>query len=136
MWESWSEKCQSVKYTPRSNFRTGNNFFWKFNLSVVSSGWLIKNISKNIIYERYLINSWIHFFSSFFFLSGFFSRTFAIHTTAGEGGGYLSPLYHFHSFHRHLDINRAIAAECSPLHIAFSRIKPGIFGFRAQVANH
>ena len=28
----------------------------------------------------------------------------------------LTPLYHFHPFHRHLDISRAITAENSPLH--------------------
>ena len=30
----------------------------------------------------------------------------------------LSPHYHFHLLHRHLDISRAITAENSPLHIA------------------
>ena len=29
-----------------------------------------------------------------------------------------TPLYHFNSLHRHLDISRAITAESSPLHIA------------------
>ena len=47
----------------------------------------------------------------------------------------LTRLYHFHPLHRHLDSSRAITADSSPLHIA-SRLKPGIFGFRAQVANH
>ena len=32
----------------------------------------------------------------------------------GEGI-YLTPLYHFHPLHRHLDISRAITAESSPL---------------------
>ena len=33
----------------------------------------------------------------------------------GKGEGiYLTPLYHFHPLHRHLDISRAIAAESSP----------------------
>ena len=30
----------------------------------------------------------------------------------------LTPHYHFYPFHRHLDINQAITAERSPLHIA------------------
>ena len=30
----------------------------------------------------------------------------------------LIPLYHFHLLHRHLDINRAITADSSPLDIA------------------
>ena len=42
----------------------------------------------------------------------------------GKGEGiYLTPHYHVHPFHRHLDINRAITAESWP-------------GFRTHVANH
>ena len=33
----------------------------------------------------------------------------------------LTPLYHLHPLHRHLDISRAIAAGSSPLHIASSQ---------------
>ena len=33
----------------------------------------------------------------------------------------LTPHYHFHPLHRHLDISRAITTECSPLHIGSSR---------------
>ena len=33
----------------------------------------------------------------------------------------LTPHYHFHQLHRHLDISRAITAESLPLHIATSR---------------
>ena len=37
----------------------------------------------------------------------------------GKGEGiYLTPLYHFHLLHRHLDISRAVTAESSPLHIS------------------
>ena len=36
----------------------------------------------------------------------------------------LSPLYHFHSLHRHLD-SRVITAESSPLHKASSRTRTG-----------
>ena len=40
----------------------------------------------------------------------------------GKGEGiYLTPLYHFHPLHGHLDISRAVTAESSPLHIASSR---------------
>ena len=62
------------------------------------------------------------FFFFFFYLFFFLLRTFTIHTTAGEVAGiYLTPLYHFHPLHRHLDITRAITAESSPLHIASRR---------------
>ena len=35
----------------------------------------------------------------------------------------LTPLYHFQPFQRHLDINRPITAESSPLHTASSRTR-------------
>ena len=60
----------------------------------------------------------------FFFYLGFLSWTFTNHRTAGEGVGIsLTPHYHFHPLHRHLDISRAITAESSPLHIASSRAR-------------
>ena len=37
----------------------------------------------------------------------------------------LTPLYHFHPLHRHLDVSWAITAENSPLHIASSRTRTG-----------
>ena len=46
-----------------------------------------------------------------------------------EEGIYLTPLYHFHPLHRHLDISRAIAAESSPLRIAGSRTRTGNLWF-------
>ena len=53
------------------------------------------------------------------FYLGFLSLTFTIHRTAGKGEGIsLTPLYHFHPLHRHLDISRAITADSSILHIA------------------
>ena len=52
----------------------------------------------------------------FFFSLDFLSRTFTNHRTIGEGGISLTPHYHFHPLHRHLDINRAITAEsCTSL---------------------
>ena len=64
---------------------------------------------------------------AFFYYLGFLSRTFRIHgTQQGKGEGiYLTPLYHFHPLHRHLDISRVITAESSPLHIAGSRNRTG-----------
>ena len=67
----------------------------------------------------------------FFFYLGFLSRTFTNHRTAEKGEGIsLTPHYHFHPLHGHLDISRVITAKSLPLRI------PGTFGFRAQVANH
>ena len=46
-----------------------------------------------------------------FFLSGLLSRTFTIHRTAGEGGGYLfDSSLPFHPLHSPLDISQAITA--------------------------
>ena len=61
----------------------------------------------------------------FFFYLGFFSRTFTIHGTAGEGEGYLFNSSLPLSLHRHLDIGWAIAEGSSPLHIAGSRNRTG-----------
>ena len=48
----------------------------------------------------------------------------------GKGEGIsLTPHYHFHPLHRHLDISRAITAESSPLHIARSRTRTGNLWF-------
>ena len=41
----------------------------------------------------------------------------------------LTPHYHFHPLHRHLDISRVITAESSPLHIASSRTPTGNLWF-------
>ena len=41
----------------------------------------------------------------------------------------LTPHYHFHPLHRHLDISQAIAAERSPLRIASSRSRTGNLEF-------
>ena len=48
----------------------------------------------------------------------------------GKGEGIpLTPHYHFHPLHRHLDISRAITAESSPLHITSSRTWTGNIWF-------
>ena len=64
--------------------------------------------------------------SLLFFLPGFFF--FHVHSRSrgqqGKAEGiYLTPLYHFHLLHRHLDISCAVTAESSPLHIVSSRIR-------------
>ena len=48
----------------------------------------------------------------------------------GKGEGiYLTPLYHFHPLHRHLDISQVITAKSSPLHIAGSPTRTGNLWF-------
>ena len=59
---------------------------------------------------------------SFFFILVFFCKHSWITGLEGNGEGIsVTPHYHFHPLHRHLDISRVIAAERSPLHIASSQ---------------
>ena len=90
------------------------------------------------LYIKYKKYKYIY---AYIYISCFFSIWVFFHKhsrfTGKQGKGEvisLIPLYHFHPLHRHLDINRAIIVESSPLQIASSRT--GIFDFRAQVANH
>ena len=53
-----------------------------------------------------------------------------------EEGISLTPYYHFHPLHRQLDINRAVTAGGSLLHIGRTGPEPGTFGFRAPSASH
>ena len=91
-----------------------------------------------------LINMVTHFlillfFSFFFFFFcrvflGFLSRTFTIHRTAGEGGGYFSksslPLP---PALKHLGISRAVTAKRSPLHTASIQTWTGSLWFQSDV---
>ena len=62
----------------------------------------------------------------FFSIWVFFHDHSQITGQQGKGEGIsLTPRYHFHSLHRHLDISRAITAESSPLHIGSTRTRPG-----------
>ena len=66
---------------------------------------------------------WRDFFTDFriFFFSiwVFFHEHSRFAGQQGKGEAIsLTPLYHFHPLHRHLDISLAITAEISPLHIA------------------
>ena len=71
----------------------------------------------------------------FFFLSEFsFTNIHDSQDTRGRGGGiYLTPPYHFHPLHRHLDISWAITAESSPLHITSSRTRTGNVWFLGAI---
>ena len=70
-------------------------------------------------------------FAQFFFSIFFFFHDHSQFTgLQGKGEGIsLTPHYHFHSLHRHLDISWAITAESSPLHIASSRARTGNLWF-------
>ena len=66
----------------------------------------------------------------FFSIWVFFHEHSQITGLHGKGEGIpLTPYYHFHPLHRHLDISRAITAQSSPLHIASSRTRTGNLWF-------
>ena len=104
------------------------------------SGWLdnLNGIS-NLIPRGTLVFCSIHIAQLithaalyFFFFSVwvFFHDHSLITGLQGKGEGIsLTPHYHFHLLHRHLDISRAITAESSPLHIASSRTRTGNLWF-------
>ena len=73
-----------------------------------------------------------------FFYVGFFDKHSRIKGLQGKGEGIsLTPHYHFHSLHSHLDISRAIIAEISPLRIASSQTGTGSLWFpSASRYNH
>ena len=78
---------------------------------------------------------WIHLFQRRFFFSiwVFFHNLSRIKGLQGKGEGIsLTPHYHFHLLHRHLDISQVITAGSSPLHIA-ALPKLGTFGFCAKL---
>ena len=70
-------------------------------------------------------------FLLFFSIWVFFHEHSRITELQGKGGGGISltPHYHLHLLHSHLDISRAITAESSPLDIASSRSQTGNLRF-------
>ena len=81
----------------------------------------ILNLQKCILGRCKYQTKWI-----FFSIWVFFHDHSRITGLQGKGEGIsLTPHYHFHPLHRHLDISRAITAESLPLHIASSRTRTG-----------
>ena len=69
-------------------------------------------------------------FLNFFSIWVFFHSHSRITRPQEKGEGIsLTPHYHLHPLHRHLDISRAIPAESSPLHIGSSRTRAGNLWF-------
>ena len=86
---------------------------------------IMKKRSDGWMYRRKRVISLEHItFFLFFFIWVFFHVHSRITGLQGKGEGIsLTPHYHFHSLHRHLDISWAITAESSPLHIPSSRTR-------------
>ena len=83
-----------------------------------------KNFYKEMSLEnpKTLRKCWEHLFFLFYSICVLFHEHSRITGLQGKEEGIpLTPHYHFHPLHIHLDISRAITAEGSPLHISGSR---------------
>ena len=96
----------------------------------------IKGDRKNLIFrtivflDKHVYANNPCFFFDFFSIRVFFHNHSRITGLQEKGEGIsLTPHYHFHPFHRHLDISRVITAESSPLHVGSSRTRTGNLWF-------
>ena len=99
---------------------------------------VIYSITDDLLLEILGLES-IHgrFLTLFFFSTWvFFHEHSRITGLQGKGEGIsLTPHYHFHPLHRHLDISRAITAGSSLLQIASSRTRTGNLWFPHKTAD-
>ena len=83
---------------------------------ILTFGQLQKNVT-TCPFRR--VGKMIHNESFFFSILVFFHEHSRLTWQEGKGKGIcLTPLYHFHTLHRQLDISQVITAESSPLYIA------------------
>ena len=88
-------------YLDKSVTSPANNITNVWNISKVLLGFILENCD----YLTF-ISIWV-----------FFHEHLRFTMQQGQGEAIsLTPLYHFHPHHRHVDISRAIAAKSSPLH--------------------
>ena len=91
--------------------------------------WPISVMTYGILYLRLQQNP-------LFFYSGSFSfDIYKSQTSRKAGRPILTPFYHIHPFHEHLNIRWAIIAERSSLHISSGRTPTGNLWFLSQVVN-
>ena len=114
----WKFNCNTIRLTEK--WSKNDNFLLSGNQNLV---WIKQKIRLLPDYALLLELWW---FLSGFSIWVFFHEHSRFAGQQGKGEGiFLTPLYHFHPLHRHLDISRAITAESSPLHIAGSRTQTG-----------
>ena len=83
-------------------------------------------VGKECVKRKRPLGAFLFFFSIWVF----FHEHSLFTGQQGKGEGiFLTPLYHFHPLHRHLDISRAIAAGNPPLHIASIQTRTGNLWF-------
>ena len=121
----WSSIPRSYKECSSVNeFKAKIKFWYPENSSC--------KLCKNYIYQIGYTSNRYHFFSIWVFFHDH-SRITGQQEN-GEGIS-LTRHYHYHAFHRHLEISRDITAESSLPHMVAAGLESGTFGFRAQVAN-
>ena len=121
--------------TPKSGI--GINLSSKFQLKLTILVFYTKFAQQGYFQskgDRITLGTEFHFKQTilfyFFSISVFYHDHSRITGLQGKGEGIsLTPRYHFHPFHRHLDISQVITAESSPLHIASSRTRTGNLWF-------
>ena len=122
-WITW--EVNAIWWYNLASLCNKKNFYqkilWNRPFTIFKESFVKRNLRKYIFYFI-VFSIWV-----FFHKHSRFSRE-------KRRGICLTPLYHFHPLHRHLEISRGITAESSPLHTA--GLEPGTFGFRAQVVNH
>ena len=105
--------------------------FWNCSIyvKVVFGPWIFVVRSGrylSCIFEVFLLSSlFIYLFIYIFIYS-------VIHFFSISGFSFTND-HHFHSFHRHLDIDRVTNADSSPLHLTSSRLEPGTYGFSVRM---
>ena len=84
----------------------------------------------NISILNISFNNFLHPYQPFFSIWVFFHEHSGITGLQGKGEFIsLTPHYHFHPLHGHLDMSRAITAESSPLHVGSDRTRTGNLWF-------
>ena len=107
----------------RKSFSTSLKHFWDFYFTAVDC---LTNFGHNV---RYII------LETFFYSGSLSFDIYKSQTSIRAGRPILTPFYHIHPFHEHLNIRWAIIAERSSLHISSGRTRTGNLWFLSQVVN-
>ena len=114
--------CDHRSITWKS-FSTSLKHFWDFYFTAVDC---LTNFGHDV---RYII------LETFFYSGSLSFDIYRSQTGRRAGRPILTPFYHIHPFHEHLNISWAIIAARSSLHISSGRTRTGNLWFLSQVVN-
>ena len=120
--------CSVVNFVVQFYFRAREN---KFRILLYCK-YIANNFLQRYVHFPILAFSCIEFLPCFFPTCFFFFFTNIHHSQNSKGNGdviFLTPLYHFHPLHRHLDISLAITGGNSLLHRVSGRTRIGNYCF-------